>query len=315
MPVLTLDQFIAKYSGGKIDYDGAYGGQCVDLFRKYNQEVLGINQPKGVVGAADFWTNYETDPNLYNNFEKIPNTPDLIFKKGDVPIWNKKAGGGFGHVAVVSDDKGTKSSFNSFDQNWRALNICEVTEHNYTNVSGVLRPKKSSEMICHSKEKNDELITKATWYDNNKQEYESLKDKKTEFDQFKKTMEQKLDTLAENLGTVKDWDYVINASARFKSLDEKNLELQDKLDREIQAHKKTVLEYEDKLQVLKLEMKQLKVEQAKEIELLQIQHSKEIDAISAKVDKQIEELQKAKQQYEVTSGLFAWVKKLFKKGN
>ena len=68
---MTIDQFITKYLGKKVDWDGAYGGQCVDLFRQYLNDVLNFPQPRGVVGAADFWTNYDSDPNLKNNFQKI----------------------------------------------------------------------------------------------------------------------------------------------------------------------------------------------------------------------------------------------------
>ncbi len=135
---MTLDQFIAKWKGNKADFDGAYQGQCVDLFRFYNKEVLNIAQPAGVAGAADFWLNYQSDPILKANFEKILNTPEFVPKKGDVVIWNKKAGGGFGHIAIFVE--GGVTSFTSFDQNWRAINVCELTTHDYKNVYGVLRP-------------------------------------------------------------------------------------------------------------------------------------------------------------------------------
>lgn len=141
-----LDAFIQAWKGKKIDFDLAYQGQCVDLFRQYAKDVLGVPQAKGVEGAADFWTNYETDPALKNNYDKLINTETFKPVKGDVMIWNKRAGGGFGHIAVVSDDSATLSNFNSFDQNWRALNVCEITNHTYTNVYGVLRPKITTEM-------------------------------------------------------------------------------------------------------------------------------------------------------------------------
>lgn len=139
---MTLDQFITKYNGKKVDWDNAYGGQCVDLFRFYVHEVLNLPQPKPVVGAADFFTNYDIDPNLKNNFEKILNTPVNVPKAGDVMIWSKKAGGGFGHVGVFIE--GDVNRFKSFDQNWRALNVSEPTEHNYTNVLGWLRPREET---------------------------------------------------------------------------------------------------------------------------------------------------------------------------
>lgn len=140
---MTLSSFITKWNGKKADWDGQYGGQCVDLFRFYIDEILGLTQPRGVVGAADFWANYTTDPILKNNFTQIKNTADFKPLAGDVMVWNKRAGGGFGHIAIVSDDKATLDTFNSFDQNWVKVSVCEIVKHTYANVYGVLRPLKS----------------------------------------------------------------------------------------------------------------------------------------------------------------------------
>jgi hypothetical protein len=158
---MTLSQFITKWNGKKADFDNAYGGQCVDLFRFYVNEVLGLGQPKGVVGAADFWANYATDLILKNNFTQIKNTADFKPLAGDVMIWNKRAGGGFGHIAIVSDDKATLDTFNSFDQNWRALSVCEITKHDYSNVYGVLRPNKKEQMP----DQYGDMVWKSTQHD------------------------------------------------------------------------------------------------------------------------------------------------------
>lgn len=140
--MISFNAFITKYLGKKIDFDNAYAGQCVDLFRQYVQEVLGYPQPKGVSGAKDFWTNYETDPNLKNYYQKIENTPTGVPKIGDVMIWDKDAGGGFGHISVFIE--GDVNGFTSFDQNWPTLSVCTKTKHNYDNVYGWLRPTKEA---------------------------------------------------------------------------------------------------------------------------------------------------------------------------
>jgi hypothetical protein len=136
---MTFDAYQKKYLGKKIDWDGVYGGQCVDNFRQYVQEVLGFPQPKGIVGAKDFWTNYDTDPNLKNFYDKVPNTPTGVPIKGDIPIWNEKVGGGFGHIDIFIE--GNMKSFSGFDQNWPTLSVCTVTAHTYTNLLGWLHPK------------------------------------------------------------------------------------------------------------------------------------------------------------------------------
>lgn len=137
---MTYKEFIAKYQGKKLDYDGAYGAQCVDLFRYFCKEVLEISQPKGVAGAKDFWTNYPTDPNLYNNFDRITNTPDFVPQPGDVWIWTAQYGK-YGHVAIESYAPATTSTFQCFSQNDPAGSPCVLKDYKYKNVYGVLRPK------------------------------------------------------------------------------------------------------------------------------------------------------------------------------
>lgn len=136
---MTVDEFVSKWLGQKADWDGAYAGQCVDLFRYYCHEVLKIIQPAGVYGAANFWMDFDSDPVLVQNFTRIPKNQALAPQKGDVMIWNWNAGGGFGHISIFLE--GDNVSFTSFDQNWPTLSKCTKTVHNYNNVYGWLRPK------------------------------------------------------------------------------------------------------------------------------------------------------------------------------
>lgn len=131
---MTIKDFFNKWNGKGIDFDGYYGYQCVDLYRQYCQEVLGIPQSPKVTGASNIWESY-----LKEHFIEIKNTPDAIPQFGDIIIWNKYAGGGYGHVAIF--DSGDVDSFTSFDQNWPVGSLCHFQPHNYTNVIGWLRPK------------------------------------------------------------------------------------------------------------------------------------------------------------------------------
>lgn len=150
---MNLNEFIKKYSGKKVDWDGYYGGQCVDLARQYIDEVLELNQPRGVRGACNFWDNFDSDQNLNGQFEKIKNTLPFIPQAGDIMIWDCSVGGGYGHISIVTEADINK--FTSFDQNWRALNVCELTKHDYKNVLGVFRKKELSE-----KENAKEILTR-----------------------------------------------------------------------------------------------------------------------------------------------------------
>jgi len=163
---MTLEQFISKWVGKKADWDFYYGGQCVDLFRYYCHEVLQIKQPAGVWGAANFWVDFESDPVLVNNFDKVPNTADFTPKKGDVMVWSFDTGGGYGHIAICTGENSGLQYFKSFDQNWSQISYCEIVNHNYKNVYGVLRPKVNmSDTHTIPSETFEELVGKATQRD------------------------------------------------------------------------------------------------------------------------------------------------------
>jgi hypothetical protein len=161
---MTLDQFINKWIGKEADWDNYYAGQCVDLFRYYCHEVLGISQPAGVWGAANFWANFDTDPILKANFTRIPNSADFVPVKGDVMVWNFDAGGGYGHIAICTGENTGTQYFKSFDQNWSKISYCEIVNHNYNNVYGVLRPSKEPTMEIDTAT-FEKLVTKSTKYD------------------------------------------------------------------------------------------------------------------------------------------------------
>ena len=161
---MTYDQFQAKYLGKPIDYDGTAGVQCVDLADQYLKDVFGITGI-WVNGARDFYNNFESYPALVKNFNRIPNTRDLIIKKGDIVVWN---GGTWGHIAV-GDGKGNIDWFESLEQN--TLGKHEPTQlvvHYYNNnsgvdgcwpVLGVLRAKDQSKVLGKQTKSNTKMVT------------------------------------------------------------------------------------------------------------------------------------------------------------
>lgn len=134
---MTFDDFIKKYDGKGVDYDGHYGYQCMDLYRQYVNEVLKFPQSPAVTGAKDVWNTY-----LKDYYTRIDNTPDGVPENGDVVIWGETLGP-YGHIAIcISAD--TKS-FQSFDQNFPAGSLCKVVKHDYKHVLGWFRPKVTQE--------------------------------------------------------------------------------------------------------------------------------------------------------------------------
>lgn len=154
---MKLNEFVDQWLGKELDFDGYYGGQCVDLFRKYLQDVLNVGQPQGVQGAVDFWDRYDTDPVLNTSFNRITNTPTGVPVAGDVVIWGKDLGK-YGHIAVFLS--GDTNTFVSFDENFPVGSKCAKVKHTYKNVLGWLHPKVASGSISDAEKlkKIDEII-------------------------------------------------------------------------------------------------------------------------------------------------------------
>lgn len=133
---MTLKQFIDKYNNKKIDFDGKFGSQCVDLIRKYIEEVLNINAYTAIPpieGASDAWTKFNSE-----YFIKENNTTEWIPTPGTIIIWNRHYGP-YGHIAIVVS--ATKDKFTVFSQNDPINSACILKEYTYKYVYGGLKPK------------------------------------------------------------------------------------------------------------------------------------------------------------------------------
>lgn len=125
--IMNLTEFINKYTGVGIDWDGHYGFQCVDLYRQYLWDVYGIKNAPLVVGAKDIW---DKSP---EGFERIPYQSGAYPQPGDIMIWNAKMGSGYGHVGVVHS--GNADGFICFEQNpWKP----KLVNRSYSNIIGWL---------------------------------------------------------------------------------------------------------------------------------------------------------------------------------
>lgn len=128
---MTVQEFLTKYNGKGIDYDGYYGFQCMDLANQYNKEVVGA--PRLTGNAVDVWNTYPQ-----THYDRIANTPTGVPLKGDILIWSQGVGQ-YGHIAVFY--QGDMLKFTSFDQNWPVGSICHFQPHNYNYLLGWLHPK------------------------------------------------------------------------------------------------------------------------------------------------------------------------------
>jgi hypothetical protein len=131
--MMTLETFLATYTGHDVDYDHAYGAQCMDLANQYVTEVLGLPALAG--NAIDTFR-------ATAGFAPIVNTAHNAPAPGDVVVWggpNASVGTSqYGHIAICVD--ATPQTFHSFDQNWPEGSAPHIQEHSYTAVLGWLHP-------------------------------------------------------------------------------------------------------------------------------------------------------------------------------
>jgi len=130
-----------------IDFDNAYGAQCVDVMRQYASDVHGITNIEGVRGAADFFTQHANRPNQRAAYFAIAYQEGLEAPQGAFIVWGANSGNGnFGHVAVC--DASTQTGITILDQdgfdnptrnvNLGSANGLRKRTVNYNNVLGWL---------------------------------------------------------------------------------------------------------------------------------------------------------------------------------
>lgn len=102
---MNIQEWMNNVNGKIIDMDGAYGGQCWDLWSSYARNVYGIpaSDTNTVDGyAASVYTaRYDRSKTLQNTFIREAGTYTPVY--GDVAFWN---GNGMNHVAIVVRDNG-----------------------------------------------------------------------------------------------------------------------------------------------------------------------------------------------------------------
>ena len=131
---MTLKTFVQKYSGEKVEFDGKYDFQCVDLVQFYQRDVL--RGPTFSGNAKDYARNQHP-----GHFTLHKNTPWYIPPRGSIAIWTEKVGGGFGHNAIVLS--ASLMRFTSLDQNWPTGAPVTQVRHSYRHVCCFLVPRKT----------------------------------------------------------------------------------------------------------------------------------------------------------------------------
>lgn len=129
---MTAKEFYDKYIGKAVDIDGAYGVQCVDLFKAFTKDNYGIwKYTTGNNWASGLWYNRKSKP-YYQYFID----GDLSsLQNGDWVIWDNGAKDcPDSHVAMYYNGKFLgQNQFGKAGATWRNISL--------SGALGVLRPK------------------------------------------------------------------------------------------------------------------------------------------------------------------------------
>ena len=137
---MTLEEFVIKYSGKKVDFDGVYGAQCVDLFRQYSKECLGISEHTGSCstsgGAKDLFLDY---PKMEKEKKYFTRETKKAMVQGDILIWNETETNKYGHVAIYLGK--LNNSLIVFEQDGFKQDGAKINIRSKNNLLGFLRKK------------------------------------------------------------------------------------------------------------------------------------------------------------------------------
>lgn len=135
---MLLAQFITVYCRQQVDWDKAYGCQCVDLFRQYCHDVLGIPHTGAVDGAKELYEKYADLPVEKKYFTRL--TKKAVPEYGYVAVWGSTRTNKYGHVALVIC-RLSPTSLLVFEQNGFQQDGAKFVERSTANLLGYLKYK------------------------------------------------------------------------------------------------------------------------------------------------------------------------------
>lgn len=136
---MNIQEWMNSVNGKTIDMDGAYGGQCWDLWSSYARNVYNVpaadtNTVDGYA-ASVYSARYDRSRALQDAFSREGANYTPVY--GDVAFWN---GNGMNHVAVVVRDNGN-NTLNAMSQNPNKAGYVTISK---AGIIGYFHPRSAS---------------------------------------------------------------------------------------------------------------------------------------------------------------------------
>ncbi|MDR0289815.1 MAG: CHAP domain-containing protein [Treponema sp.] len=98
---MNLKEFVEKYRGKPVDFDGVYGAQCVDLVRQYFKDAWKLpKQPEPAASAADFYFRHSSRNTQREYLDCTAFADGKLPPQGSVVIFGPTSTNKYGHIAI-----------------------------------------------------------------------------------------------------------------------------------------------------------------------------------------------------------------------
>lgn len=124
---MTTQDFLNQFNGRYVDFDGAFGNQCVDLVQFYNRDVVGTSI-RFIGNAKDL---YSQTTSFYTQAQDP--------KVGDIAVFGAMPGNPYGHIGVVSAVY-PNGTFDMLEQNDPTGTPAHFKRYNNAYLLGFLKP-------------------------------------------------------------------------------------------------------------------------------------------------------------------------------
>ena len=155
---MDIQTWLNNVNGQVVDMDGAYGGQCWDLWSSYARNVYDIpaadtNTVDGYA-ASVYTERYNQSRALQNTFTREAGNYTPVY--GDVAFWN---GAGMNHVAIVIRDNGN-GTLSTMSQNPNKAGYVTISKNG---IIGYFHPRSAADTPAPAPADNNVTIIPRTY--------------------------------------------------------------------------------------------------------------------------------------------------------